>query len=109
MIDSIEIITAYYPQHTKAHHILLTHSRLVADKALKIGRALVDRGEKIDLDFIREASLLHDIGIFRVHAPALGCFGQLPYLHHGVEGAKILNIEGCQNMPVSASDIRVSA
>nr|WP_320116451.1 HD domain-containing protein [uncultured Desulfuromonas sp.] len=94
MIDPIEILTAYYPPHTKAHHILVRHSQHVAEKALSIARHLCEEGETIDLEFIHQAAMLHDIGIFRVHAPALGCYGQLPYLHHGVEGAKLLRAEG---------------
>jgi len=94
MTDPIEIITAYYPPHTRAHHILLRHSQLVAEKAVSIAEHLCRQGETIDLEFIQQAALLHDIGIFRVHAPALGCYGQLPYLHHGIEGAKILQAEG---------------
>jgi len=94
MTDPIEIITAYYPSHTKAHHILLRHSQQVAEKAVSIAHNLCRQGEAVDVEFIRQAALLHDIGIFRVHAPALGCYGQLPYLHHGVEGAKILRAEG---------------
>ena len=94
MIDPIEILRAYYPPHTKAHHILVQHSHHVAEKAVAIARRLSAQGEIIDIEFVHQAALLHDIGIFRVHAPALGCYGQLPYLHHGVEGAKILQAEG---------------
>jgi uncharacterized protein len=93
MTDPIEIITTYYPRHTKAHDILLEHSQRVADKACAIAER-IDPQHQLDHRFIYEAAMLHDIGIFRVHAPALGCFGQLPYLHHGVEGANILLQEG---------------
>lgn len=93
MIQPIEIIEKYYLPHTKAHHILITHSRLVADKAVAIARQLQSR-QTVDIDFVEQAAWLHDIGMFTTRAPELGCYGSLPYLCHGIEGAKILRAEG---------------
>lgn len=48
----------------------------------------------IDTDFLRNAAMLHDIGIVRVDAPGIECHGTEPYIRHGVCGAEILRAEG---------------
>lgn len=95
MIQALELIKRYYQPYTAAYHILRTHSEQVANKSVEIATRLNQKlkSELIDLDFIREAALLHDIGIYAVYAPQLGCFGQHPYLQHGVIGAQLLNAE----------------
>jgi uncharacterized protein len=47
-----------------------------------------------DLEFIGEASMLHDIGICFTAAPDIGCFGYLPYICHGFKGHNLLLSEG---------------
>lgn len=91
-MDPIDIIFKYYPDDTRLRQLLLTHSGRVADKAMKIAFHL--ENNNIDTTFIREAAMLHDIGIFRCKAPAIFCQGELPYLCHGIEGARILKNEG---------------
>lgn len=85
------IIDRYYSPGTPLHEILTVHSSLVARKALDRAAA---RGLDIDTGFVREAALLHDIGIFRCDAPGICCTGSLPYICHGVEGRAILEAEG---------------
>lgn len=96
MIDYLRIIDKYYADNSRLRAILTVHSRLVADKALEIGRELKERGMDVDLDFVEEAAMLHDIGIFRCDAPDIECNGDLHYICHGVEGRKILEEE---NLP----------
>ena len=48
----------------------------------------------IDTDFVRNAAMLHDIGIVRVDAPGIECHGTEPYIRHGVCGAEMLRAEG---------------
>lgn len=91
MIDYNIIIDRYYHSQSRLRAILMTHSRLVADKAL---RCAEKRGIEIDKEFVEEAAMLHDIGIFRCNAPDIFCFGDLPYICHGVEGSDILRAEG---------------
>ncbi len=87
------LLEKYYPPGDPAREILFTHSRAVADKALVVaGRRA--HSETLDLPFIEEAALLHDIGIRFVEAPAIGCHGNLPYLAHGYKGREILELEG---------------
>jgi uncharacterized protein len=82
-----------YFNDPSALDIVVKHSRLVASKALRIARAL-DRGEDIDLVFLQEAAILHDIGICRTNSPGIGCHGEEPYIRHGIIGREILEKEG---------------
>ncbi|MBD5222491.1 MAG: HD domain-containing protein [Bacteroidales bacterium] len=91
MIDYNRIIDKYYQNQSRLREILITHSRLVADKALKCAAA---RNLDIDREFVEEAAMLHDIGIFLCDAPGILCFGDKPYICHGVEGSKLLQDEG---------------
>ena len=77
-MDYQVIINKYYPEDNELRHILLVHSRAVADKAL----AIADRHPELSLDrqFIEEAAMLHDIGIVRCNAPGIQCFGTEPYI-----------------------------
>lgn len=38
--------------------------------------------------------MLHDIGIIRCDAPDICCFGDEPYIRHGILGAAMLRAEG---------------
>ena len=72
--------------------LLLLHSRLVADNALKIVGAHPELGA--DRAFVEEASMLHDIGIFLTDAKPIHCYGKYHYLCHGYLGADLLRAEG---------------
>lgn len=91
MVDCESIIDKYYGNSSRLRTILTVHSRLVADKALACARA---RGLDVDLVFVEEAALIHDIGIFLCSAPDICCMGTLPYICHGVVGRKLLETEG---------------
>lgn len=102
MVDYNAIIDKYYGNAPELREILLTHSRQVADRALKIidahpewtngegtnGECLVDR------QFVEEAAMLHDIGIIFCHAPKIHCNGPHKYIEHGYLGAELLRSEG---------------
>jgi uncharacterized protein len=49
---------------------------------------------RLDTEFLEEAAMLHDIGIFRCNAPSIQCFGTEPYICHGYIGGQILRDEG---------------
>ena len=91
-MDPLAIISKYYPQDSEAWHILVTHSRQVADKALAIAKLHPEMN--LDCTFIEEAALLHDIGIFKCHAPDIDCHGTAPYICHGYLGAELMRSEG---------------
>ena len=72
-MNALAIINKYYSEENELKHILLTHSRSVADKALQI--AVKHPELQLDTGFLEEAALLHDIGIFMPDASGIQCFG----------------------------------
>ena len=48
----------------------------------------------LDLTFIEEAAMLHDIGIFMTDADGIFCFGKYPYICHGYLGSELVAREG---------------
>ena len=86
------LIDKYYPEPNELKHILLTHSHSVADKALQMAEKHPEL--KLDKEFIYEAAMLHDIGIFLTDADGIYCFGDKPYICHGSLGADLVRAEG---------------
>ena len=68
------------------------HSRSVADKALWIAGKHPELN--LDKQFLEEAAMLHDIGIFMTDAEGICCFGSYPYICHGYLGADLMRKEG---------------
>lgn len=91
-MDPLKIIEKYYPVGSEAYRILVSHSRKVADKALAIAKQHPEMN--LDLQFLEEAAMLHDIGIFMCNAPAIDCHGKYEYICHGYLGAEIMRKEG---------------
>jgi uncharacterized protein len=91
-MDPIKLIQKYYKTDSKAYSLLIPHSKAVTKKALEIAARVPNL--KPDLKFIKEAAMLHDIGIFLVNDPELNCFGDMPYVCHGYLGREILEKEG---------------
>lgn len=91
-----ELIEKFYPAEPRLRQLLFTHSRCVADKALMIAGKMIKNNSNLtlDLQFIEEAAMLHDIGIQNCDAKGIYCYGTLPYICHGVEGSRILAEEG---------------
>ncbi len=87
-----ELIHKYCKDNTQLEQILLRHSTDVARRALKIAKAHPEL--KADEKLLWEAAMLHDIGICRVDAPSIFCYGTEPYIRHGILGAEILRAEG---------------
>ncbi len=91
-MDPIEIIAEFYQPGTRTYNILVQHGKQVADKAVSAAKNVPHLNP--DLKFIREAAMLHDIGIFLTHTPELGCTGEYPYVCHGYLGREILERKG---------------
>ncbi len=87
-----KIFEKYYTPGTPLYESVWRHSSLVADKALQMAQAHPEL--ELDLEFVYEAALLHDIGVFLTHAPSIYCEGEHPYICHGVLGAELLRAEG---------------
>lgn len=84
----IDIINKFYKPGSETRKILVTHSNAVAKKALKAAKRVSHLNP--DYRFVKEAALLHDIGIFYTNAASLGCTGKYPYVSHGYLGRKLL-------------------
>jgi uncharacterized protein len=91
-LNPVALLEKHFAGNHAGFAIVYRHSQMVAQKALEIARRSLCQG--LDLDFIEQAALLHDIGVSRVNAPTLGCFGTAPYICHGVIGREILEAEG---------------
>ena len=91
-MNPLEIIEKYYTKGSELYNILMNHSIDVKNKALTIAETHPELNA--DKTFIEEASMLHDIGIFLTDAPSIQCFGDEPYIRHGILGAEILRREG---------------
>mgnify|MGYP002528258745 CR=1 FL=1 len=91
-MDYQAIIDKYYPADDELRRVLLQHSRQVADRCLQI----VGKHQELPVDkqFIEEAAMLHDIGIYQCDAPSIHCHGTEPYIRHGVIGGEMLRQEG---------------
>ncbi|MCP9610892.1 HDIG domain-containing metalloprotein [Coprobacter tertius] len=91
-MNPLTIIEKYYTPGSKLYDILVDHSRLVTERALAIAKAHPEL--EADQDFIAEAAMLHDIGIFLTDAPDIECYGSRPYICHGTLGSELLKKEG---------------
>ncbi len=91
-MDPLEIIEKYYNKKSKLYRILIKHSCQVRDKALDVIERHPEFGA--DKQFVAEAAMLHDIGIFLTDAPKIECFGKHKYIEHGYLGAEIVAAEG---------------
>ncbi len=87
-----DLIHKYCNGNAALEQVLLKHSSDVARRALQIARKHPEL--KADEKLLLEGAMLHDIGIVRVYAPTIFCFGTEPYIRHGVLGAEILRSEG---------------
>ena len=77
--EAIKLLKKYSKNEGDFNKVL-KHSEVVKKKAVRIG----EKVKNIDLDFIKSASLLHDIGRFQSG----------PTVKHGVLGGDILRREG---------------
>ena len=87
-----EIIDRYYPVDNELKRIYMVHAQKVASLALEMAARHPELG--LDTEFIEEAAMLHDLGIFLTDAPGIHCFGDKPYICHGYLGAELLRSHG---------------
>jgi uncharacterized protein len=94
MTDYQVIIDKYYPVDATdpaTREIYMKHATQVADMAVALNESA---GIGLDADMVRGAAMTHDIGICRTNALGIHCFGDEPYMRHGILGAEILRQEG---------------
>jgi len=87
-VDPVEIISRYYTPGSRLFDIVVNHGQQVAKKALSAANRVPHLN--CDKNFIKEAAMLHDIGIFLTAWPKLGCSGKHPYVCHGYLGRELL-------------------
>jgi uncharacterized protein len=92
IMDHLTIISKYYTVDSLAYVLLVEHSRMVVKKCLEIAENIKNLNP--DIPFLREAAMLHDIGIIFTDAPDIGCYGKRDYICHGYLGRKLLEKEG---------------
>lgn len=88
-MNVLDIIKRYYKQDSDLYNMLIGHSTDVKNKALKIAEK--HKELNADTQFIKEASMLHDIGILLTNAPTIHCHGILPYICHGHLGREMMD------------------
>lgn len=91
-MSPVDLLHRYYPQGSQLALTLIRHSRQVRDKALAVAEQVAHLNP--DREFIAEAAMLHDIGIYQTATAKLGCRGAAPYVCHGVIGRHILEKHG---------------
>ena len=91
-MDPLKIIFKYYKPDSLAYNMLIEHSRMVLNKCLEVAENI--RHLNPDVLFLKEAAMLHDIGIFLTNAPEIGCYGDKDYICHGYLGRELLEQEG---------------
>ena len=89
-----EIIEQLCKRDSRAYRIIVSHSERVASKAAAIAARVTHL--KPDVPFIKQAAMLHDVGIILTDSPNLGCHGKHPYVCHGVLGREMLEKLGLQ-------------
>ena len=77
MLNASDIINKYYADNEPLRQLLVKHSKQVTNRALEIACRRPEL--PIDTDFVAQAAMLHDIGIFLTDAPAIHCHGREPY------------------------------
>ncbi len=100
MQEAIAIIDKYYSEDNKAREILITHSKLVRNKAMLIANN--NPHLNADTKKLEQGALLHDIGILFTDAPEIGCHGSYPYICHGYLGRELLEKEGFNGIAMVA-------
>ncbi|MBK5719246.1 HDIG domain-containing protein [Dysgonomonas sp. Marseille-P4677] len=87
-MNTLAIIENYYKKGSDLYDILIQHSADVMNKAVSMAEAHPELD--VDIQFVKEAAMLHDIGIFLTNAPSIKCFGTAPYVCHGYLGHDLL-------------------
>ena len=85
-LSAKDVLLKFYDEDSDLFKLLWHHSCQVAEMALDIA----SRFPEADQDFVYDASLLHDVGIVKTHAPSIFCNGDEPYIRHGILGAEML-------------------
>ncbi|MGM0462522.1 MAG: HD domain-containing protein [Fibrobacterota bacterium] len=105
MTETIQNIYArYYSLFPAARDIVYIHSVQVKNFCRPIAEKT-----GADVALVESGALLHDIGVCRCNAEKIGCYGDLPYIQHGLAGEAILTKENlCKEAHIARSHVGVS-
>ena len=87
-MNPIDLISEFYEPGSRLFDLIVRHGEHVANKAVLAAGKVPHL--KPNLDFIQEAAMIHDIGIFLTDSPELDCSGKYPYICHGYLGRELL-------------------
>lgn len=87
-MEALSLLEYHLGSNPALFETVLIHSRHVALKSLSLAAKHPEL--PMDLVFVEEAALLHDIGVYRTNAPEIHCFGDQPYICHGYLGREIV-------------------
>jgi len=104
-MNPLKLIKKYYKPGTKSYYFVVNHSKKVTQKAVKIAKKL--KLTKSQIKYIRELGMVHDIGMLKIHAPGIECFGKYHYIMHGVTGGRILRKEGYPKHALSCERVNL--
>ncbi|MDE6308918.1 MAG: HDIG domain-containing protein [Muribaculaceae bacterium] len=105
-MDYQSIIDELYPAGSRLRDIYITHASQVADLALEIAAR---KHLEVDMDQLKAAAMLHDIGIYLTDAPGINCHGSEPYIRHGILGAEVLRARGVDEAIASVAERHTGA
>jgi uncharacterized protein len=93
MIDTYSIIYRFYFYDADSDlcKLLIKHSTQVAELSRQFAQRMVENHVPVDIDFVVEAAMLHDIGIIHTDAPGIYCHCTEPYIRHGILGRAMLD------------------
>lgn len=91
-MNPLDVIDMFYESGSRLRDILICHGEQVSRKARAIAAAVAPL--EPDVNFLHEAAMLHDIGIFLTDAEEIGCTGSHPYVLHGHLGRILLERQG---------------
>ena len=89
-MEVINFINRSLGKDTEVFAYYISHIKAVSEKAVEIATL----NGIANLQFITNASYLHDIGILFTNAPKIGCFGKYDYICHGYLGREFLEKSG---------------
>lgn len=90
VMEPLSLLEHHLGSNPALFETVLIHSRHVAQKALSMAEKHPELA--LDLVFVEEAALLHDVGVYKTNAPEIHCFGDLPYICHGYLGREIVEM-----------------
>ncbi len=93
-LTTIQRYHSHYACNEKTFNLVFTHCQIVWE----IAEQLIFKNKlELDTDLVKTGALIHDIGAYKF-IDANGEFDESDYIRHGIEGYKILQEEGVEEI-----------